>query len=122
LRILGTDTLKRTILSRLKLDAPGPGFMHFPMSADDEYFKQLTAESLIKIREKGEIKFTWKKNRERNEALDCRVFGYAALVALNPDLAMIEAQAREVQQNIPAPAALKPQGAGRRVISRGIGR
>ena len=67
MRIIGTDAIKRTILSRLKLEAPGPGFMHFSMSADEEYFKQLTAESLIKIREKGEVKFLWKKNRERNE-------------------------------------------------------
>jgi phage terminase large subunit GpA-like protein len=95
------------------------------MAADEEYFKQLTAESLIKIREKGEVKFIWKKNRERNEGLDCRVYGYAALIALNPDLeryaAMIQAQAREIEKNIPAPAALSAGGRGRRVISRGIG-
>jgi len=125
LRIIGTDAIKRTILSRLKLEAPGPGFMHFSMSADEEYFKQLTAESLIKIREKGEVKFIWKKNRERNEGLDCRVYGYAALIALNPDLeryaAMIQAQSREIEKNIPAPAALSARGRGRRVISRGIG-
>lgn len=126
LRIIGTDAIKRTMLSRLKLEAPGPGFMHFSMAADEEYFKQLTAESLIKVREKGSIKFVWKKNRERNEALDCRVYGYAALIALNPDLeryaAMIQAQAREIEKNIPAPEDLRPQGRGRRVISRGIGR
>lgn len=127
LRIIGTDTLKRTILSRLKLEAPGPGFMHFSMKADEEYFKQLTAESLIKMRDKGEVKFVWKKNRERNEALDCRVYGYAALIALNPNLehyaAMIAAQAREIEKYIPVPGPLKAPAArsGRRVLSRGIG-
>ncbi|HBO70530.1 MAG TPA: hypothetical protein DD658_10615, partial [Deltaproteobacteria bacterium] len=81
--------------------------------------------SLIKIREKGEVKFIWKKNRERNEGLDCRVYGYAALIALNPDLeryaAMIQAQAREIDKRVPVPGELRPQGIGRRVISRGIG-
>jgi phage terminase large subunit GpA-like protein len=99
--------------------------MHFSMSADEEYFKQLTAEALIKIREKGEVKFIWKKNRERNEGLDCRVYGYAALIALNPDLeryaAMIQAQAREAAVN-KGPVAQGHVSGGRRVISRGVGR
>jgi phage terminase large subunit GpA-like protein len=81
--MIGTDAIKRTILSRLKLEAPGPGFMHFPMSAEEEYFKQLTAESLIKIREKGEVKFIWKKTGTQR-GLDCRVYGYVR--RLNPDL------------------------------------
>jgi phage terminase large subunit GpA-like protein len=130
LRIIGTDAIKRTILSRLKLEAPGPGFMHFPMTVDEEYFLQLTAESLIKIREKGKIKFFWKKNRERNEALDEVVYANAALIALNPDLQqyadMIQAQAREAATAKDDQARKTPHRrpipGGRRVISRGIGR
>jgi hypothetical protein len=53
------------------------------------------------------------------------VYGYAALIALNPDLeryaAMIQAQAREIDKRVPVPGELRPQGLGRRVISRGIG-
>ena len=124
LRILGTDAIKRTILSRMKLEAPGPGFMHFPMTVDEEYFLQLTAESLIKIREKGQIKFLWKKTRERNEALDCEVLAYAALIALNPDLQqyadMIQRQAREAAAAKGA-VPRRPVPGGRRVISKGIG-
>jgi len=123
LRIIGTDAIKRTLFSRLKLEAPGPGYMHFPLSVDEEYFLQLTAESLIKIRDKGEVKFLWKKNRERNESLDAAVYANAALMALNPDLeqyaAMIAAQAREIEKNIPVPTGMKPRV--RRVLSKGIG-
>jgi phage terminase large subunit GpA-like protein len=97
--------------------------MHFPLSVDEEYFLQMTAESLIKIREKGEVKFLWKKNRERNEALDAAVYANAALMALNPNLeqyaAMIAAQAREIEKNIPVPAGMRPRI--RRVASKGIG-
>jgi phage terminase large subunit GpA-like protein len=124
LRIIGTDAIKRTVLSRLKLEAPGPGFMHFPLSVDEEYFLQLTAESLIKFREKGQVKFLWKKNRERNEALDCEVLAYAALIALNPDLQqyadMIQTQVREAA-SAKGPVPRRPVPGGRRVISRGIG-
>jgi phage terminase large subunit GpA-like protein len=123
LRIIGTDAIKRTLFSRLKLEAPGPGFMHFPMTVDEEYFLQITAESLIKIRDKGEVKFLWKKNRERNESLDAAVYANAALMALNPNLeqyaAMIAAQAREIEKNIPVPTGMRPRV--RRVLSKGIG-
>jgi phage terminase large subunit GpA-like protein len=92
LRMIGTDAAKRLVMSRLRLEKPGPGFMHFPMSVDEEYFAQLTAESLIKIREKNTIKAIWKKNRTRNEALDCEVLNIATLAALNANLDQLAAR------------------------------
>jgi phage terminase large subunit GpA-like protein len=56
------------------------GFCQFPMDYPEEYFQQLTAESLVPSKMKsGATKFEWKKSRDRNEALDCRVYALAAL-------------------------------------------
>lgn len=50
------------------------GYCHFPMY-DEEFFKMLTAEQLlVKIDPKGYQKYEWVKIRERNEALDTRVY------------------------------------------------
>jgi len=53
------------------------GFCHFPQY-EDEFFKQLTAEELVTKVLKGYPKQEWQKIRERNEALDCRVYSRAA--------------------------------------------
>ena len=46
--VLNTDTGKETIMARLRIDLPGPRYMHFPDNAergyDETYFKGLTAE------------------------------------------------------------------------------
>ena len=54
-----------------------PGFCHFPKYSD-EYFKQITAEQLVTKLVKGYRRHEWQKMRERNEALDCRVYARAA--------------------------------------------
>jgi phage terminase large subunit GpA-like protein len=50
---------------------------HFP-KYHDEYFKQLTAEQLMSRTVRGYRRTEWQKTRERNEALDCRVYARAA--------------------------------------------
>jgi phage terminase large subunit GpA-like protein len=82
---MGSDTAKELIYSRLKIQKPGAGFIHFPELAcfDLEYFQQLTAER-IQIRfHKGYRKREWVKARPRNEALDCFAMALAALASLN---------------------------------------
>ena len=71
---------------RLRIDEPGPGYCHFPMERDPEYFKQLTAERQIIKYNKGFAHRVWVKSRTRNEALDVRVYGIAALAILNVNL------------------------------------
>ena len=76
---IGTDTAKATIYSRLLLTEPGPGYFHFPIGLEDEFFMQLTAEKRVRHLDKnGFIKHEWVKLRPRNEALDCKVYSYAA--------------------------------------------
>ncbi len=62
-----------------------PGFCHFPKYGE-EYFKQLTAERLVTVKDKrGFPRREWRKLRERNEALDCRIYARAAASALGID-------------------------------------
>ncbi len=76
--LVGVDTVKDVIYSRLKLDDPGaPGYCHFNMSYDEAHFLQLTAEEAKVSYVKGrKIRFyALRPGRKRNEALD--IFGYA---------------------------------------------
>ncbi|MTW18340.1 phage terminase large subunit family protein [Rhodoplanes serenus] len=58
---------------------PPPGYVHLPRSADAEWVKQLVAEQLVTVKtRRGFQKLEWQKLRERNEALDCRVYARAA--------------------------------------------
>lgn len=57
------------------------GYMHIPRGGvTAEWIKQLTAEQLVTRRDKrrGYTKLEWQKLRDRNEALDCRVYARAA--------------------------------------------
>jgi phage terminase large subunit GpA-like protein len=77
---VGTDTIKATLFGRLKHNEPGPGYIHFHAEAGQEYFKQLTAERQVVRYVKGFAIREWKKKAgDRNEALDCFVYSFAAL-------------------------------------------
>ena len=57
--------------------------MHFPADRDLNYYAQLTSERIV-VKEASGHKFrVWELPSGRaNEALDCRVYAYAALCAL----------------------------------------
>src|SRR6056297_555246 len=67
--------------------APNPaGMIHLPDWADSEWLKQLVAEQLVTIRDRrGYARQEWQKMRERNEALDTRVYARAAAWILGAD-------------------------------------
>ena len=55
------------------------GYVHLPKQIDSEWIKQLVGEQLMTItNNRGFPKLEWQKIRERNEALDCRVYARAA--------------------------------------------
>jgi phage terminase large subunit GpA-like protein len=85
---VGVSILKSELYSWLRQtrseDGETPGYAHFP-KYDPEYFKQLTAEQLVTKTVKGYAKREWQKLRERNEALDCRIYARAAALALGMD-------------------------------------
>jgi phage terminase large subunit GpA-like protein len=68
-------------------DAPAPaGTIHLPDWADSEWLKQLVAEQLVTVRNKrGYAHQEWQKMRERNEALDTRIYARAAAWILGAD-------------------------------------
>lgn len=77
---MGSDTVKGVLYGRMKHNEPGPGYIHFNASLDDEYFKQVTSEKQITRYVKGFPVRDWvKKAGARNEALDCFVMAYVAL-------------------------------------------
>jgi phage terminase large subunit GpA-like protein len=95
---IGTDTAKQTIFYRLKMDETGPGYMHFPIKYDDEYFEQLTAEKATVKYSRGFPHRVWVKTRARNDVLDCRVYAMAALAILNPNYKLISKKYSEVSK------------------------
>mgnify|MGYP000272948052 CR=1 FL=1 len=75
--------LRRKLPTNLEEGLPF-GWCHFPQHGE-EYFRQLTAEALVSRIVRGYQKFQWEKTRERNEALDCRIYNRAACMAVGAD-------------------------------------
>jgi phage terminase large subunit GpA-like protein len=81
--IVGTNAAKDSIRNRLVIEEPGPGYMHFQALRDIGWYVQLTAERLLTKVASGRRYTVWDLPRGRaNEALDCRVYAYAALAGL----------------------------------------
>jgi phage terminase large subunit GpA-like protein len=108
---VGVDEAKVVVQRRLGLEMPGPGYCHFPESRDPEYFHQLTAERLQTKLVKGFSVREWHKTRDRNEALDCRVYALAALKIMNPNVKRLVDRL--------APAADEPEAETKEPVSRG---
>lgn len=89
---IGVDQGKALVYSRLKANQPGPGYIHFPQSPsfDDEYFAQLAAEKLVTKMSRGRAHQEWIQTRPRNEALDCMVYGLAAMRLLDTNIESME--------------------------------
>ena len=81
LRQVGTQSIKTLIDSRLKLDRAGGGYYHFPTGFGPDYYRQMRSERRIWKRDARGIKrLLWDETRQRNEAWDCEVYAYAALL------------------------------------------
>lgn len=81
--IVGVDTAKDVLFGRLKrIHQPGAGYIHFPVSVDEVYFDQLTAETLIYRMVQGRRVRSYKprSSGSRTEALDCLVYAYASFI------------------------------------------
>jgi phage terminase large subunit GpA-like protein len=60
-----------------------PGYSHFPADRERSNFEQLLGEALVATYSKGQPIREWRpKKGVRHEALDARVYAYAALRAL----------------------------------------
>lgn len=81
--IIGVNAAKDVIRNRLAMERHGPGFMHYPADRGLNWFMQLTAERLkLKVISGKRVRI-WEQIKGRaNEALDMRVYAYAALMGL----------------------------------------
>jgi len=135
---VGVSMLKHELYGWLRLERPEgaeipPGYCHFP-DYGEEYFKQLTAETWVEreSRGTGKTRGEWRKTRERNEALDCRIYARAAAAILRIDMykgpdwdrlelsigALSAAPRQEPEAQQPAGPIARPER--RRYRSRGI--
>jgi phage terminase large subunit GpA-like protein len=73
---ISSDECKSWVTSRMRIEKPGPGFMHMPISRERTWYEQLVAERLVVV--KGQRRWV-NPLRQRNEALDCRCLAVAAL-------------------------------------------
>lgn len=140
--IIGVNAAKDTIRGRLHIDPPAPGepaasYMHFPADRDLNYFSQLLAErSVLKV-SGGQRYRVWEQLPGRaNEALDCRVYSYAALcglfylglklnlladnIAINPDRLLPAPQQPEEKQKLRLPGVIieEPEKPKRKRLSQ----
>jgi phage terminase large subunit GpA-like protein len=88
--------------------------MHYPKGQgyNDDYFLQLTAEVLKTKRVRGVVVSNYEKIRDRNEALDIRVYGIALVDILKPNLtAIAKKQKPESDPGSTSSEALPPKEA-----------
>jgi len=79
--MIGVDSAKDLLYSRLRVSDPGPSYIHFPFGPpfDQEYFSQLTAEVVRTRYAHGRPFRIWLlPSGRRNEALDTFVYALAA--------------------------------------------
>ncbi|WMJ88875.1 phage terminase large subunit family protein [Anaerocolumna sp. MB42-C2] len=112
--LLGVDSGKETLLSRLKLKEVGPGYCHFPVESekgyDEDYMKGLTSEQrIIRTNKKGKPEIVWvKKSGVRNEPLDMRNYATAAVEILKPNWRLLEKKVKEGINYMKVTAKKKP--------------
>lgn len=123
--ILGVDSGKEIVVSRLSAVDEGPGYCHFPINADRGYsetvIKGLNSEQRVTEIKGGRVIVKWeKKNGIRNEPLDLRVYNTAAVEILRPDWDILEKKVKAgINYMKKAPGKIKKK---RRIgaVSRGI--
>ena len=89
LRSVGTWPLKSAFYSDLALTPVSegsaliypPGYCHFGLFLDENYFRQLTAEYVETETYRGRPRRVWKQSSRENHFLDCRIYNRALAYA-----------------------------------------
>jgi phage terminase large subunit GpA-like protein len=117
---VNTSIGKEELYRALRLSAPDlaagepwpSGFCHFP-EYGKEFFEQLCAEQLITHTMAGRTTNRWEKRRDRNEALDCRIYARAAAATMRMDVWQ-DKRWDELETALRAGAAVGGKGIGYR--------
>lgn len=101
LYIVGVDRGKDLIYTKLKIVAPGPGYIHFNKSRNQEYFDQLTSnKKLYKYKQGFKVDYWELPKGKQDEALDTLNYAEASFDLLNVNLerlfANLHAKANEL--------------------------
>jgi phage terminase large subunit GpA-like protein len=76
---VGVDTAKDVLYQRIKrITEPGPGYVHFDATTDEEWLEQFTSETLVYRMTQGRKVRIWRPRQTgiRQEALDCTVYAW----------------------------------------------
>lgn len=117
---VGVDTAKDQLFNWLpQEDRTANGYCHFPISDeyDDEHFAQLTSEKRVTKWVRGSRVWSYKKIRDRNEALDIRNYAYGALRLSGVDVDKLAQAGMKFKINLAAP---RPMRQHQRQVSRGV--
>ena len=115
---VNTGIGKEDLYRSLRLAAPDVnageawplGFCHFPQYGK-EFFEQLCGEQLITHTVAGRTTTRWEKRRDRNEALDCRIYAKAAAAAIRME-AWPSKKWDDIEAALRAGAAIGAKGRG----------
>lgn len=112
---VAVSVFKSETYAWLRLDQPldgqayPAGYLHLPDGTTDEWIKQLVAEQLVTVKNRaGFGRLEWQKIRDRNEAIDMRVYARAAAFALGLDR-WSERQWQNARGDYSAPTQVKQQ-------------
>ncbi len=80
LYILGVDVIKQTLLSRCRIAAPGPKYLHVPQDVPPHWCQEFAgSEVMVRKKQRATWRYSWEPvPGVRNEPLDCAVYAYAA--------------------------------------------
>ena len=77
---LGYDASIKQLQTRLRIDTPGPGYLHLGEASSDQFLAELFPWKRIPKRDKGQVSYRWEKPAgSHDEAGDCTRMAYAAL-------------------------------------------
>ena len=123
--ILGVDSGKEIVVSRLSMTEKGPGYCHFPVNTDRGYdelvIKGFNSEQRVIEIKNGRAVVKWKKKSGiRNEPLDLRVYNTAAVEMLRPNFDVLEKKIKagiNYMRKTPGKAERKRKTG---IVSRGV--
>lgn len=102
--IVGVDGLKGTLMARLRVAQAGPGYCHFPLERDANWFAGLVSERPIRRYVRGVAKIEWVLDTGvRNEPLDCRVYAMACREGLSVLFGWTAQQAQSASHTVIRP-------------------
>lgn len=119
---VATFAAKERLVSRLRLEQPGPGYLHLPSWVPDQYLDQMTSEKKLTRKDprRGTVTVVWVVTG-RNEAFDLEVYCLGLLFVLqnftNPTMYR---DLTRLHQAIMTGIAVGPVARGRGVRSSGI--